>query len=61
MGLDEFLDSVTVLPPGEWDRNIRIEPPTSVPSQVQFISLFRTVYVLLYIVFWLIIETWAVF
>ena len=34
MGLDEFLDSVTVLPPGEWDRNIRIEPPTSVPSQV---------------------------
>jgi len=33
MGLDEFLDSVTVLPPGEWDRNIRIEPPTSVPSQ----------------------------
>ena len=32
-GLDEFLDSVTVLPPGEWDRNIRIEPPTTVPSQ----------------------------
>ena len=32
-GLDEFLDSVTVLPPGEWDRNTRIEPPTSVPSQ----------------------------
>ena len=33
MGLDEFLDSVTVLPPGEWDRNTRIEPPSSVPSQ----------------------------
>lgn len=33
MGLDEFLDSVTVLPPGEWDRNTRIEPPTLVPSQ----------------------------
>ena len=23
-GLDEFLDQVTVLPPGEWDRSIRI-------------------------------------
>lgn len=34
MGIDEFLDQVTVLPPGEWDPKIRIEPPTSVPSQV---------------------------
>lgn len=33
-GVDEFLDQVTVLPPGEWDPNIRIEPPTSIPSQV---------------------------
>lgn len=24
---------VTVLPPGEWDPNIRIEPPNKVPSQ----------------------------
>ncbi|XP_023335287.1 electroneutral sodium bicarbonate exchanger 1 [Eurytemora carolleeae] len=32
-GLDEFLDAVTVLPPGEWDPSIRIEPPSSVPSQ----------------------------
>uniref|UniRef100_A0A915EB49 Anion exchange protein n=1 Tax=Ditylenchus dipsaci TaxID=166011 RepID=A0A915EB49_9BILA len=32
-GVDEFLDSVTVLPPGEWDPNIRIEPPTVIPSQ----------------------------
>ena len=32
-GLDEFLDAVTVLPPGEWDPSIRIEPPNSVPSQ----------------------------
>ena len=24
---------VTVLPPGEWDPSIRIEPPASVPSQ----------------------------
>lgn len=32
-GVDEFLDAVTVLPPGEWDPAIRIEPPQSVPSQ----------------------------
>ena len=29
-GLDEFLDAVTVLPPGEWDPSIRIEPPQKV-------------------------------
>lgn len=33
-GIDEFLDQVTVLPPGEWDPSIRIEPPKNVPSQV---------------------------
>ncbi|KAM9606811.1 electroneutral sodium bicarbonate exchanger 1-like [Morphnus guianensis] len=33
-GVDEFLDQVTVLPPGEWDPSIRIEPPKNVPSQV---------------------------
>jgi len=33
-GIDEFLDCVTVLPPGEWDPTIRIEPPKAVPSQV---------------------------
>ncbi|XP_007893700.1 sodium bicarbonate cotransporter 3 isoform X1 [Callorhinchus milii] len=32
-GIDEFLDQVTVLPPGEWDPSIRIEPPKCVPSQ----------------------------
>ena len=32
-GIDEFLDAVTVLPPGEWDPSIRIEPPSIVPSQ----------------------------
>jgi sodium bicarbonate transporter 10 len=32
--VDEFLDAVTVLPPGEWDPTIRIEPPAAVPSQV---------------------------
>uniref|UniRef100_A0A3Q2CRB1 Sodium bicarbonate cotransporter 3-like n=1 Tax=Cyprinodon variegatus TaxID=28743 RepID=A0A3Q2CRB1_CYPVA len=30
-GIDEFLDQVTVLPPGEWDPSIRIEPPKNVP------------------------------
>uniref|UniRef100_A0A8B9VXE6 Anion exchange protein n=1 Tax=Anas zonorhyncha TaxID=75864 RepID=A0A8B9VXE6_9AVES len=33
-GIDEFLDQVTVLPPGEWDPSIRIEPPKNLPSQV---------------------------
>jgi sodium bicarbonate transporter 10 len=32
-GIDEFMDAVTILPPGEWDPSIRIEPPTKVPSQ----------------------------
>ncbi|XP_028256206.1 sodium bicarbonate cotransporter 3-like isoform X2 [Parambassis ranga] len=34
-GIDEFLDQVTVLPPGEWDPTIRIEPPKNVPSQTK--------------------------
>lgn len=38
-GIDEFLDQVTVLPPGEWDPSIRIEPPKNVPSQVKQIFL----------------------
>lgn len=32
-GVDEFLDAVTILPPGAWDPSIRIEPPTQLPSQ----------------------------
>ena len=39
--VDEFLDAVTVLPPGEWDPSIRIEPPAAVPSQVHI--LYRSV------------------
>uniref|UniRef100_A0A8C6LXJ2 Anion exchange protein n=1 Tax=Nothobranchius furzeri TaxID=105023 RepID=A0A8C6LXJ2_NOTFU len=31
-GIDEFLDEVIVLPPGEWDPTIRIEPPKTLPS-----------------------------
>ncbi|KAM8827604.1 electrogenic sodium bicarbonate cotransporter 1-like isoform 4-T5 [Spinachia spinachia] len=31
-GIEEFLDEVIVLPPGEWDPNIRIEPPKCLPS-----------------------------
>lgn len=30
--IDEFLDAVTVLPPGEWDPSIRIEPPAAIPQ-----------------------------
>ena len=32
-GVDEFLDAVTILPPGAWDPSIRIEPPNQLPSQ----------------------------
>ncbi|XP_074545936.1 electrogenic sodium bicarbonate cotransporter 1-like [Halichoeres trimaculatus] len=32
-GIEEFLDEVIVLPPGEWDPDIRIEPPKTLPSQ----------------------------
>ncbi|CAG2167893.1 unnamed protein product [Oppiella nova] len=32
-GVDEFLDAVTILPPGAWDPSIRIEPPNQMPSQ----------------------------
>jgi hypothetical protein len=33
-GVDEFIDNVTALPPGEWDPDILLEPPSNVPSQV---------------------------
>ncbi|XP_037663035.1 electrogenic sodium bicarbonate cotransporter 4 [Choloepus didactylus] len=39
-GIDEFLDEVIVLPPGEWDPNIRIEPPKKVPSADKRKSMF---------------------
>ncbi|XP_033117132.1 sodium-driven chloride bicarbonate exchanger-like [Anneissia japonica] len=32
-GIDEFMDQVTVLPPGSWDPSIRIEPPKQTISQ----------------------------
>ncbi|CAG2204038.1 NCBE [Mytilus edulis] len=32
-GFDEYLDQLTVLPPGQWDPDVRLEPPTTVPSQ----------------------------
>uniref|UniRef100_A0A8C7DYF2 Anion exchange protein n=1 Tax=Naja naja TaxID=35670 RepID=A0A8C7DYF2_NAJNA len=31
-GIDEFLDELTVLPPGKWDPTTRICPPKSLPS-----------------------------
>lgn len=42
-GIDEFLDAVTVLPPGEWDPAIRIEPPAAIPSQVNTSSNYSPV------------------
>lgn len=44
-GIDEFLDEVIVLPPGEWDPKIRIEPPKKVPSadkRLEFYRLFHS-------------------
>ncbi|XP_051539759.1 electrogenic sodium bicarbonate cotransporter 4 [Myxocyprinus asiaticus] len=39
-GIDEFLDEVIVLPPGEWDPKIRIEPPKKLPSVEMRKSVF---------------------
>lgn len=30
-GFDQFLDQLTVIPPGEWDPNMRLEPPEKIP------------------------------
>lgn len=54
-GIDEFLDQVTVLPPGEWDPSIRIEPPKNVPSQVKIMLFLITYY------HWLLVSEFVVF
>lgn len=41
-GIDEFLMQVTVLPPGEWDPSIRIEPPDAVPCQDKRLEIAKT-------------------
>uniref|UniRef100_A0A8C3T0B4 Anion exchange protein n=1 Tax=Chelydra serpentina TaxID=8475 RepID=A0A8C3T0B4_CHESE len=38
-GIDEFLDELTVLPPGKWDPTIRIPPPKCLPSPHKRISI----------------------
>ena len=41
-GVDEFLNEVIVLPPGEWDPKIRIEPPKKIPSaEMRFLNCFN--------------------
>ncbi|XP_029439583.1 electrogenic sodium bicarbonate cotransporter 1-like isoform X2 [Rhinatrema bivittatum] len=41
-GIDEFLDELTVLPPGKWDPTVRIQPPKFLPSpQKRKAMLFR--------------------
>ncbi|XP_068815881.1 anion exchange protein 4 [Struthio camelus] len=37
-GIDEFLDELTVLPPGKWDPSARIPPPNCLPSAHKRIS-----------------------
>ncbi|KAM9129119.1 anion exchange protein 4 [Pangshura tecta] len=38
-GIDEFLDELTVLPPGKWDPTTRIPPPKCLPSPQKRISM----------------------
>ncbi|XP_054840901.1 anion exchange protein 4 [Eublepharis macularius] len=38
-GIDEFLDELTILPPGKWDPTIRIAPPKCLPSPQKRISM----------------------
>ncbi|XP_062986204.1 anion exchange protein 4 [Elgaria multicarinata webbii] len=38
-GIDEFLDELTVLPPGKWDPTTRIAPPKFLPSPQKRISM----------------------
>lgn len=38
VGVDEFLDEVTILPPGTWNPKIRIAPP-EVPSHAERVRL----------------------
>ncbi|XP_062443666.1 anion exchange protein 4 [Rhea pennata] len=38
-GIDEFLDELTVLPPGKWDPSARIPPPNCLPSPHKRISM----------------------
>lgn len=40
-GVDEFLDAVTVLPPGEWDPTIRIEPPCKSFNSEKLTEIFK--------------------
>lgn len=34
--VDDFLEQSTVIPPGQWDTSIRLEPPDRTPSKVKF-------------------------
>ncbi|XP_060630141.2 anion exchange protein 4 [Anolis sagrei] len=38
-GIDEFMDELTVLPPGKWDPTTRIAPPKCLPSPQKRLSL----------------------
>ena len=38
-GMDEFMDKATVLPPSQWDPTIRVDPPSSIPSQADRLKI----------------------
>ena len=33
--IDDFVEQSTILPPGEWDTTIRLNPPQKIPSRVR--------------------------
>ena len=37
--IDDFLEQSTVIPPGQWDTTIRLEPPDRTPSKVSLIRI----------------------
>lgn len=62
-GIDEFLDEVIVLPPGEWDPKIRIEPPKKVTSADKRLEKSAYIYLLLFLctpttIMWSWTRTW---
>ena len=34
LAIDDFLEQSTVIPPGQWDTNTKLDPPSKLPSKV---------------------------
>jgi hypothetical protein len=44
-GIDEFLSQSIIIPPGEWDTNVRLSPPANIPSKRERLILKQIKYV----------------